>query len=204
MKSAAPKKIKLTLVKKIFILLSVLGFLLFFITGSIIFSKFDADSVVNQNPKYMIILGARVKNDGLSKTLKRRLDAAIPTISKDSSLIVIVSGGQGADEPVSEAEAMASYLLENGVSSNRIIKEAKSVDTYENLLFSRKLITSDTEIEIPVWLVTSNYHQYRAQYLSKQLHYKPYGIPCSTPLKDLPLYFIREIMAVTSLVFGNY
>ena len=204
MKSHSPKRINFIRIKNLFIIICSLIFLLVFIAGSMIFSKFDADPPVNQTPKYMIILGARVKKDGLSKTLKRRLDAALPTLSENSSLIVIVSGGQGADEPISEAEAMASYLIEKGISGNRIIKEAKSIDTYENLLLSRKLITSDTEIEIPVWVVTSNYHQYRAQQLSKQLHYKPYGIPCSTPLKDLPLYFIREIMAVTSLVFGNY
>jgi len=169
-----------------------------------ILSKFDTDLPENQSPKYMIILGARVKEDGLSKTLKRRLDAALPTLLKEPSLIVIVSGGQGADEPVSEAEAMASYLIEKGISGKRIIKEAESVNTYENLLFSRKLITSDTALQIPVWLVTSNYHQFRAQHLSKQLHYIPYGIPCSTPLKDLPLYFIREIMAVAYSVFGSY
>ena len=184
---------------KVFLTIGIILLIVCSITGILISSKFDQDKLEGDSPRYMIILGARVRQDGLSKTLQRRLDAAIPFLQKDSTIKVIVSGGRGSDEPVSEAEAMARYLIEKGIDSSRILQENQSMNTRENLSFSRKLIHGADSKTIPVWIVTSNYHQYRAQKLARQLNYNPYGIPCSTPAKDLPVYFFREIIAVILL-----
>jgi uncharacterized SAM-binding protein YcdF (DUF218 family) len=184
---------------KAFMIIGIILLIVFSIPGIMISSKFDQDKLDGDSPRYMVILGARVRQDGLSKTLRRRLDAAIPFLQKDSTIKVIVSGGQGPDEPVSEARAMAQYLIEKGIDSSRILQEDKSMNTRENLSLSKKLIPGADSRIIPVWIVTSNYHQYRAQKLARQLNYNPYGIPCSTPAKDLPLYFFREMIAVIFL-----
>ena len=51
---------------------------------------------------------------------------------------MIVSGGQGSDEAISEAEAMRRYLVEQGIRNEEIIMEDKSTNTEENLVFSMK------------------------------------------------------------------
>ena len=100
----------------------------------------DVKSIENVNT--MIILGAKVNEDGISKTLKRRLDKAIEYYNTNKNINnIIVSGGQGSDEVVTEALAMKNYLVKNGVSKDKIIMEDKATTTLENIIFSKKIIT---------------------------------------------------------------
>ncbi|MCU9810564.1 YdcF family protein [Paraclostridium sp. AKS81] len=89
----------------------------------------------------MIVLGASVKNTTPSLTLRGRLDKAIQYLdeSKDDCYIV-VSGGKGSDEKLSEAKAMENYLVEHGVNKDKIILEDKSTNTYENFKYSKEKI----------------------------------------------------------------
>ena len=89
----------------------------------------DVKSIENVNT--MIILGAKVNEDGISKTLKRRLDKAIEYYNTNKNINIIVSGGQGSDEVVTEALAMKNYLVKNGVSKDKIIMEDKATTTLE-------------------------------------------------------------------------
>ncbi len=96
-----------------------------------------------QNLDYVIVLGARVKKDGISRSLKERLDTAIQYSEENPETIFVLSGGKGIDEPVSEAEAMRDYMVYNGVAPDKILLETHSTSTVENIAYSRLVIEED-------------------------------------------------------------
>lgn len=184
------------MLKKIFLAIFSICFLVFIVTGVLIFSKFEEEHPTRNDIKYMVVLGAKVRENGISPTLQRRLDKALNVLLPNTTITVIVSGGKGEDEPVSEAKAMSDYLLTHGVNANRIIQEDQSFSTEENIINSRRKIALTNNSTIPIYLSTSNYHQYRAQYLARDAGFIPYALSSSTPNSDMPYRFIREIFAV--------
>ncbi len=88
---------------------------------------------VSGQPQIMVILGCQVKPWGPSVLLQDRLDRALEYLEDHPDLIVVVSGGQGPDEPTTEAQAMYEYLVANGVEEERIWKEEGSHNTWQNL-----------------------------------------------------------------------
>ena len=114
--------------------------------------------------QWIIILGAQVRGRKITDSLKRRLDAAIHYLEENERTMVVVSGGRGPGEDISEADAMEQYLIEQGVAENRIRKEDQSVSTRENLSFSRRFIDPKHET---VGIVTNNFHSYRAKTFSR-------------------------------------
>lgn len=90
--------------------------------------------------RWIIVLGAQVRGRKITDSLKRRLDCALAYLTEHPDVHVIVSGGQGKGEEVTEAYAMAQYLENAGIDSGRIVQEDASVNTLENLKFSGKLI----------------------------------------------------------------
>ena len=75
---------------------------------------------------YVIVLGARVKEHTVSNSLKKRLDKAIEYAEKNPETYLVLSGGKGPDEPVSEAQAMYQYLVYNGVRPSQLLLEEHS------------------------------------------------------------------------------
>lgn len=94
----------------------------------------------------IIVLGAQVKGKKITDSLKRRLDRAALYLKKYPGTRVIVSGGQGPGEEISEADAMAAYLIRSGIDRERIIREDKSTSTIENLRYSRNIQTPNARI----------------------------------------------------------
>jgi uncharacterized SAM-binding protein YcdF (DUF218 family) len=125
------------MLKKLFFAIIGICFLVFTITGVLIYSKFEDEHPTRNDIKYMVVLGAKVRENGISPTLQRRLDKALNVLLLDTTITVIVSGGKGEDEPVSEAKAMSDYLLTHGVAAKRIIQEDQSFSTEENIINSR-------------------------------------------------------------------
>lgn len=81
----------------------------------------DFSAKGNRNLDYIIVLGVQVREDGPSAVPKYRLDAAIDYLNENPNTVCIVSGGQGANEPFSEAKGMAEYLLDKGIEGNALI-----------------------------------------------------------------------------------
>ncbi len=108
---------------------------------------------------YIIVLGAQVREDGPSVVLKYRLDTAVDYLNANPDTLCIVSGGKGANEPFSEAEGMANYLTEKGIAAERILLEDQSVNTAENIRYSKKLMEESYDT---VGIVTNNFHVFRA------------------------------------------
>lgn len=114
---------------------------------------------------YVIVLGASLHADGSPKeALRYRLDAALAYLEENPDSICIVSGGQGSDEPCTEAYAMAEYLVEHGLDADRILLEERSTTTAQNLAYSRELMDS---ADASVVVVTNNFHVFRAVHLAR-------------------------------------
>lgn len=150
----------------------------------------------------MIVLGCQVKNGGPSLMLKKRLDTAYSYLSEHESVKVIVSGGKGEDEAISEAQCMRDYLTSKGISPDRIIMEDKSTNTYENLSFSNEIIKREG-LPHRVCLVTDGYHQLRAQMIAERQKIVTDSISCKTSWWLVPTYWVREWFGVSYYkVFG--
>ena len=150
---------------------------------------FDAD--------YLIVLGAAVHGDTPSLSLVERLEAAKDYLIKHPDTVVIVSGGQGSGENVSEARAMYEWLYANGIDPTRIIMEDKASSTYENLKFSREIINELSD-DATVAVVSSEYHLCRAKLIAKTLDMEIHTVAAQTTYFTVMLnYFIREAFGVT-------
>ncbi|MGL4762426.1 MAG: YdcF family protein [Sarcina sp.] len=157
----------------------------------------------------VMVLGAGLDGDKVSPTLKTRLDGAIEYVNKtDGYDFIIVSGGQGHDELISEAEAMRRYLVDGGIPNEQIVLEDKSTSTFENFKFSKNIIESKTgeyieDLDIKVF--TNGFHCMRSYFLGKRLGYgelSTYGT--STPPSLTPYYYFREVFAFAkSIVFDK-
>jgi uncharacterized SAM-binding protein YcdF (DUF218 family) len=177
--------------------IAALFILSFFIAEVLIIgsgSKKEADT-----PDYVVILGAGLWGDTPSLTLAQRLDSSLDLIKVVAgNTKIVVSGGQGPGETISEAEAMKKYLIDRGISEDRIIKEDKSTSTQENLIYTRKLLREiDSRENIRVTIVTSNFHMYRSKVLARNAGFEE--VQCwSAPITPylIPTYYIREYMAV--------
>ena len=150
---------------------------------------FDAD--------YLIVLGAAVHGNPPSLSLVERLEAAKDYLIKHPDTVVIVSGGQGSGENVSEARAMYEWLCANGIDPVRIIMEDKASSTYENLKFSREIINELSD-DATVAVVSSEYHLCRAKLIAKTLDMEIHTVAAQTTYFTVMLnYFIREAFGVT-------
>lgn len=158
-----------------------------------------------EQSEYMIILGASVKQNTPSLTLRGRLDTAIEYIDRtNDDLYIVVSGGKGSGENISEALAMKNYLIENGVSEDKIIMEDKSTNTYENFKYSREKIEehSGKSIEdLNIKVVTTDFHAYRSSILAKRNGFEEVTFYTSNSLTQFkPVYYLRECFALTKSI----
>lgn len=145
-------------------------------------------------PANVIVLGCRVKENGPSLMLQKRIEAAYEYLSENPEVICIASGGHGDDEPMSEAECIKDGLVSRGISPDRIILEDKSTNTYENIRNSLAIMDS-LETERRAVIITSEFHQLRAAMISKKQGLECYSKSSRTFLPLLPSYWIREWFA---------
>ena len=141
---------------------------------------------------------ALIHGDQVSRILANRLDLALKLFKKSKEkAFLIVSGGKGDDETVSEASAMRLYLLERGVPGERILLEDQSHSTRENLNFSGTVMR-EHGIEGKVALVTSGYHVFRCLWIAHELAFRCRGFGAPVAAYYWPSAVIREFVAVYS------
>lgn len=138
---------------------------IFLLVEGLIFSGMFSKG--KDNLDYLIVLGAQVRKQEPSPALKKRLHTAYAYLEKNPDTKVVVSGGKGSGEEISEAEAMCKYLLELGIEKERILMEDASTNTVENLKFSAELIDKEAQVGI----VTNNFHVYRSVRLARKQGY---------------------------------
>lgn len=183
-----------TVIEILFIIAFIL-FIIFLILFIITLSKIVSHCSGNAtNEKIIIILGCRVKGTKPTRALISRCKAGYEHLIKNKDSIAILSGGQGADEEISEAQCMKSVLISMGIDESRLIIEDKSTSTRENLEFSKKIIQS-LGYSGKIAIATNEYHLYRATLIARQC-----GLNVSR-LSGRSIRFLR-IPAFTREVFG--
>lgn len=158
-----------------------------------------------ENCDYIIVLGARVMGNEPGLTLKGRLDRALEYVkSNDDDCKIVVSGGKGDGENISEAEAMKRYLVERGIKTDMIIKEDKSVNTMQNFEFSRDKIEKDSKenvADVDVKVVTTDFHAFRSDQYAKRAGYEKLSFYTErTKWYLVPVFYAREFFAVIKMV----
>ncbi|MGX7202025.1 hypothetical protein BCR22_05630 [Enterococcus plantarum] len=182
----------------IFVLLSDLLFSFLF-TCYLFYSWMYQMIPIKKKVDYIITLGSGITSENVPPLLKSRLDKAIEYYHKNSKAKIIVSGGQGADEPVSEAFAMKKYLLSQNIPETQILVEDQSTTTFENMSFSKKIIFEDWMVEKrepTILFSTNNYHVLRGALYARKAHLKAEGVGAPTAMYFLPTALIREYIAL--------
>ena len=160
----------------------------------IIYGKSDSTTYTEDA---VIVLGAAVHGKSPSLTLKKRLDKAVEYHKQNPNAIIIVSGGQGAQEDISEAEAMEIYLIDQGVAADKIIKEDKSTSTTENFTFSKEILDKHFNKEYTTCFITNEYHVLRAADCAKDVGFDDIShLHSNTNLSYLMSGSLRECLAV--------
>ncbi|MDY6283350.1 MAG: YdcF family protein [Erysipelotrichaceae bacterium] len=143
----------------------------------------------------VIVLGCKVDRNGPSRMLRERLDAAYDYLQENTDAIVIVTGGQGSDEPEPEGTAMQKYLVKKGIDAGRIYVEDKSESTRENLI-NAESIMQENRLSAPVLIVTNEFHVLRARMIANSLSIEASTLPAPTDLFFFGAYYIRELYGV--------
>lgn len=154
-----------------------------------------AGRTTTEKKDVIIVLGCKVKGDVPSLALVKRVNSAYDYLQKNKSCIAILSGGQGRDENISEAECMKHMLVEKGISPDRLICEDKSTNTDENIRFSLEIMEK-LGIKKEAAVATSEYHQKRAGMICKRYGIKSVPVSSKTKLVILPTFLLREVFGV--------
>lgn len=143
---------------------------------------------------HVIVLGAQVRGTVPSRALRRRMERAVAAAAENPDAVLILSGGQGRGEDITEAECMRNYLVEAGVEEERMILEDRSTSTHENLLFSDRLTGCSKG---KCGIISNDFHICRALLMAKKAGYTDvYGIPApGDPVMEAH-YIVREGAAI--------
>jgi len=147
----------------------------------------------------VLVLGGGIRQGEVRPTLQMRLDQAIKYHANNPRALIIVTGGTGYGEEISEAEAMARYLIRNGVPAAQILLEDAAYSTYTNMSYSYNLIAAHFETPPRVVVITSDFHMFRSAQFAQQLGGEVTTYPAPTPWIGAPFYYLREVAAVIKM-----
>lgn len=187
--------------RRILIPSTVLVLVTFIIVESLII--YHGSKPYQGSADYVIVLGARLYGEIPSPSLRERLESAAAYLEKNPSSQVVVAGGKGAGETVTEASAMKKYLMEKGILENRIIIEEESSNTFENIRNSfLKIVETGGAEDLAalsvkeVVLVTNNFHVLRGKIIANKFNVSAQGIGAKTPPSVIFQYHIREFFGI--------
>lgn len=176
-----------------------------FIVGMAVFlGSYGSADNVTYDEDVVIVLGAGVHGDVPSRHLVQRLEKALLYHEKNPDALILVSGGQGAQESVTEAFAMSEYLIRRGVPKDKIIMEEAAASTYENFKFSLNIINKNYGArfggEYKAAFITNDFHVYRAEKLAEKAGFKNIThMHANIDFYTYPQNYIRETLAVLKL-----
>jgi uncharacterized SAM-binding protein YcdF (DUF218 family) len=174
---------------------------------SFVFACFIGYSFIYQNlgplpaAEFVLVLGCGLAGGTrVTPLLAGRLDRALRVReelrARGLDPVMLVSGGQGRDEVVAEAQAMAEYLAQQGVPQDRVLREAESRNTVENLKFGRALMDERVPAGYACVIVTSNFHTMRTALLARALEVNASVVGSPTAAYYWPSATIREYTAL--------
>ena len=193
---------KLSLFSTAAVLLS--GYVSFLFVSYVIYALIYSRLGVDRGANFVVALGSGLKDGGrVTPLLASRLErarAVYDTLVPDGAAgaadpVLIVSGGKGSDERVSEAEAMAGYLVERGFPADRVVREDRSRSTEENVRFSKAIMDRSRPASRCV-IVTSSYHAFRAAIIARRVGVNGQVTGAPTAAYYWPSAVLREFAAV--------
>lgn len=152
----------------------------------------------------LIVLGAAVHGERPSLHLARRLDRAAEYHFENPEALIVVTGGQGFQENITEALAMKRYLLARGVAEDKIIMEEQAASTRENFRFSKEILDTILGEGYSMAYVTNDFHVYRAGLVARSEGFEEvYHLHAYTEWYTWTQNYLRESLAVVKTwIFG--
>ena len=191
---------------KIVTVILIIGLLVVGITEAVIIHASFGNP--EEEVEYMVVLGAKVNRDGPSVSLWDRICGAYEYMEAHPNVIAVVSGGQGTDEPITEAECMYRELVNLGIDPKRIWREEEATSTWENMQFTLDLIEEKTGSRPrKLGVLSSEYHLFRASLFAKACDVEFVGIPARTSrAAQMVNHFMREVAGVWHYILlgGRY
>lgn len=153
----------------------------------------------------VIVLGAAIHGEVPSGALRDRLAVAVDYHKKNPDAIIVVSGGQGAQEDITEALAMERWLISHGVKAENILKEERATSTQENFRFSKALLDDRLEQDYTVCFVSNEYHIFRSGSIALQEGFEDLShMHSNTKWYGVLPGVLREILAVAKHLILDY
>ena len=177
------------------------GYVSFLFASYVMYAFIYGRMTAHRSADFVVVLGSGLKGGGrvpplLASRLERGLTVYQALLRRaKNDPVLIVSGGKGSDEQVSEADAMAGYVIERGLPAERVVREDRSRTTEENMLFSKAIM----ERSRPAYrciIVTSNYHVFRAAMIARRTGVNGQVTGSRTAGYYWPSAMIREFAAV--------
>ncbi|MFD6443744.1 YdcF family protein [Promicromonospora sp. NPDC060204] len=148
----------------------------------------------------VVVLGAGLRGEEVTPSLRSRLDVAVEYSVANPDAVVVVAGGQGPGETITEALAMERYLVAHGVPEDRILREDRSTSTHENFVLAKSLLDARLGADYTTAFVTSDYHVFRAGGIAEKAGIDSTHLHADTPWYEIPVDYVREAMAITKFV----
>jgi uncharacterized SAM-binding protein YcdF (DUF218 family) len=142
----------------------------------------------------IVVLGAAQYNGRPSPVLKARLDHARVLYRERTAPLVIVTGGVGRGDTISEAEVGRRYLVARGVPADSVVAQREGRTTMASMsavagwLRPRGLRR--------VVLVSDPFHMFRLRLEAHRTDLEAYTSPTeSSPISDNPVLELRYLLA---------
>lgn len=126
------------------------------------------ENLPTDNSLAIVILGYALNADGSMKPeLIGRLQTGLSLANAyPNSYVVVTGGGTASNAPtVTEGGAMGAWLVENGLSADRLIIEDKAPDTVGNAKNTYQILSTQYPQVTSYVMVTSDYHVPRGSIL---------------------------------------
>ena len=157
-------------------------------------------NTVTFNEDCVLVLGCGIRGETILPTLQLRLDKCVEYLQRNPSALVIVSGGQGRNEDISEAEAMKRYLVSKGIGAAQIVEENRSRNTEQNFQYSKELIDKHfSSTSFSVACITSNYHAYRAKKTAEKADLSIAQYNSGSLCYLYPSAYFREMLSICKM-----
>lgn len=187
--------------KKIIISLVGVFLVIFVIPISFNMAKY-ANYKADSGAETVIVLGCKVNGTRPSKYLYDRCCTAAEYLEKNPNSSAVLSGGQGPDEGISEAECMKNTLIEMGIDEKRLYLEDKSTNTRENISFSKKII-DENNLSANVLVVTNEFHEYRSKLICDKCGLNFSSKSSRSSFYTFLTFYTRELLSIANQILFN-
>ncbi|WP_128379030.1 YdcF family protein [Streptomyces cavernae] len=189
-----------TLVRIASVAIPVVGYVSFLFLSFLGYAFLYGRLPIRRNVDFVVVLGSGlIGGSRVPRLLANRLDRGRKVYEAQAARgnppVLVTSGGQGTDEDLPEADAMADYLVQRGVPEDRIQREDRSRTTEENLRFS-KAIMQELKPDYRCLVVTNNFHVLRAALTARRTGVRGQVVGAPTAAYFWPSATIREFIAV--------